>query len=44
MDEERKDQEQDEHEETLQDLAVPDESAEDIKGGQSPPDPERYKR
>lgn len=33
MEEERKDQEQDEREETVQDLEVSDEQAEDVKGG-----------
>lgn len=33
MEEERKDQEQDEREETVQDLEVSDDQAEDVKGG-----------
>lgn len=33
MEEERKDQEQDEREETVQDLEVSDDEAEDVKGG-----------
>lgn len=33
MEEERKDQEQEEREETVQDLEVSDEQAEDVKGG-----------
>jgi len=33
MEEERKDEEQEEREETVQDLEVSDEQAEDVKGG-----------
>lgn len=41
MDEERKDEEQGEREETVQDLELSDEQAEDVKGGHRA-DPNRF--
>ncbi len=41
MEEERKDQEQEEREETVKDLEVSDEQAEDIKGGARAARPEQ---